>query len=83
MASGILGVVLVIAGFRVSFLNWIVDVPGWLVARFTSVDFHEGEGAFGFVLGIFLAWLWMAVAAWLVLYGLQRVTRREQGPVQD
>jgi len=77
VASGIAGVALVIAAFRFSFLNWIVDLPGSLVSRFTSVDFHEGEGALGFLLGIFLAWLWMAAAAWLALYGVQRLAKHK------
>ena len=76
-ASGIAGVLLVIAAFHFSFLNWIVDVPGWLVSRFTSVDFHEGEGVFGFLLGIFLAWLWMAAAAWFAISGIQRIAARK------
>jgi len=78
VASGIAGVVLVIAAFRYSFLNWIVDLPGSLVSRFTSVDLHEGEGALGFLLGIFLAWLWMAVAAWLLIYAVQRIAMKSR-----
>ena len=78
IASGAAGVLLVVAGFRFSFLNWIVDEPGWLVSRFTAIDFHEGEGAFGFLLAIFLAWLWMAIAAWLAIYGVQRIVTRKQ-----
>lgn len=54
LASG----VLVLAAFRVTALGWIVDAPGWIVSRFVSVDFHEGDGAFGFVLAILLSWLW-------------------------
>ena len=78
VASGVAGVLLVIAAFRFSFLNWIIDIPGWRVSRFTSIDFHEGEGAVGFLLGIFLAWLWLAVVARLAIYGIQRITTRKQ-----
>jgi hypothetical protein len=62
---------------RFSFLNWIVDGPGWLVSRFTSIDFHEGEGAFGFLLAIFLAWLMCSTVAWLVIYSLQTMANRK------
>ena len=75
IASGIAGIALVIAGFRFSFLNWIVDGPGWLVSRFTSIDFHEGEGAFGFFLGIFLAWLWTSTLTWFAIYGVKRMAQ--------
>jgi len=71
------GIVLVFAAFRFSFLNWIVDGPGWLVSRFTEIDFHEGEGAFGFFLAIFLAWLVCCMAVWLVIYSVQRITHRK------
>jgi len=77
IASGIAGVLLVITGFRFSFLNWIVDLPGSLVARFTSIDLHEGDGTFGFLLAICLAWLWMAVAVRLVIYVVQRIAARK------
>jgi len=77
ITSGVAGIMLVVAAFRFSFLNWILDGPGWLVSRFTSIDFHEGEGAFGFLLAIFLAWLTCSTAAWLVIYSLQTVTNRK------
>jgi hypothetical protein len=77
ITSGVAGIILVIAAFRFSFLNWIVDGPGWLVNRFTSIDFHEGEGAFGFLLAIFLAWLMCSTVAWLVIYSLQTMTNRK------
>ena len=77
IASGVAGIMLVVAAFRFSFLNWIVDGPGWLVSRFTSIDFHEGEGAFGFLLAIFLAWLMCGTVAWLVIYSLQTMTNRK------
>ena len=81
IVSAVAGIFLVVAGFRFSVLNWIVDAPGSLVSRFTSINFHEGEGAFGFFLAIFLAWLWTAVAVWLALYGVQRVATRKRGGI--
>jgi hypothetical protein len=75
IASDIAGVALVIAGFEFSFLHWTIDGPGWLVSRFVSVDFNEGDGAFGFLLGIFLAWLWLSTAVWLAIYFVQRMLR--------
>lgn len=78
MASAVGGIALVVAGFRFSPLNWIVDAPGALVNRFTSIDFHEGEGAFGFFLALFLAWLWLSAAVWFALYALQRIGRRRR-----
>ena len=65
----------VVAAFRLSFLNGIVDGPGWLVSRFTSIDFHEGEGAFGFLLSIFLAWLTCSTAAWFAIYGVRQIAQ--------
>jgi hypothetical protein len=60
---------------RFSFLKWIVDGPGWLVSRFTSIDFHEGEGALGSFLGIFLAWLCMSTVTWFAIYGVKRIAQ--------
>jgi hypothetical protein len=77
ITSGVAGIILVVAAFRFSSLNWIVDGPGWLVSRITSIDFHEGEGAFGFLLSIFLAWLMCSTVAWLVIYSLQTMTNRK------
>ena len=77
ITSGVASIMLVVAALRFSFLNWIVDGPGWLVSRFTSIDFHEGEGAFGFLLAIFLAWLMCSIVAWLVIYSLQTMTNRK------
>jgi hypothetical protein len=77
ITSGVAGIILVVAAFRFSSLNWIVDGPGWLVSRITSIDFHEGEGAFGFLLSIFLAWLMCSTVAWLVIYSLQTMTKRK------
>jgi hypothetical protein len=64
--SGAAGVVVVIAAFKIPWLNWIVDLPGWIVTRFTSIDFHEGEGAFGFILALLLSWLWTSVVVFIV-----------------
>ena len=64
-ASAAAGLALVIAAFRFDRLNWIVDGPGWLVSRFTSVDFHEGEGAAGLLLALLLSWFWTSTAAYM------------------
>ena len=71
--SGVAGMGLVIAGLRFPSLNWMVDGPGWVVSRFTSIDFHEGEGAFGFLLALFLAWLWLSALVWLAIYAVKRL----------
>ena len=76
--SAIAGVGVVIAGFKYSALNWIVDGPGWIVGRFFSVDFHEGEGALGFFLALFLAWFLASAAVWIVLVVLVHVSARAQ-----
>jgi hypothetical protein len=59
------GVAVVVAAFKFSFLNWIVDAAGWLVSRFVSIDFHEGEGAFGLLLALFLSWLFASAATFI------------------
>ncbi len=73
--SGAAGLALVIAAFKFDRLNWIVDGPGWLVSRFTSIDFHEGEGAAGLLLALLLSWFWTSAAVYvagsLVLKGVQ------------
>ena len=76
IASDIAGVALVIAGFEFSFLHWTIDGPGWLVSRFASIGVYEGDGMFGFLLGIFLAWLWLSTAVWLAIYSIQRMVQR-------
>jgi hypothetical protein len=38
-----------------------------------SIDFHEGEGALGFFLGLILAWLWMSILTWFAIYGVKRI----------
>jgi hypothetical protein len=76
--SSLAGAALVAAALRFSFLNWVVDVPGWLVSRIVSVDFHEGEGAFGFFLAIFLSWVSASTAMWFVALAIQRVSQLRQ-----
>lgn len=65
--SGVIGASLVAAAFRFSFLNWIVDVPGWFVSRIAPIDFHEGEGAFGFFLAIVVSWLCASLSIWFLI----------------
>jgi len=74
--SGVAGAALVVAAFKVDSLNWVVDGPGWLVSRFVSIDFHEGEGAFGFFFAIFLSWACWSVVVGLLLLGIRRLLRR-------
>ena len=76
LLSGAAGVALVAAAFKVDSLNWMVDGPGWLISRFVSIDFHEGEGAFGFFLAILLSWACWSVAVWLLLLGISRLFRQ-------
>lgn len=73
--SAVVGAGIVVAAFKVSAVNWILDGPGWLVSRFTSIDFHEGEGAFGFLLSIFLAWLSMSAVTWFAIDGVKRIAQ--------
>jgi len=75
MVSAFVGAGVVVVAIKVSALNWIVDGPGWLVSRFTSIDFHEGEGAFGFLLSIFLAWLTCSAVTWFAIYGVKRIAQ--------
>ena len=74
--SGVAGASLVAAAFKVDSLNWMVDGPGWLISRFVSIDFHEGEGAFGFFFAILLSWACWSFAVWLLLLGIRRLLRR-------
>jgi len=62
------GAGLVVAGFKFSYLNWVVDGPGWIVSRFVPIDFHEGDGAFGFLLAILVSWLWTSLLIFSVTY---------------
>jgi hypothetical protein len=63
--SAAAGFALVIAAFRFDRLNWIVDGPGWLVSRFTSIDFHEGEGAAGFLFALLFSWFCTSAAVYM------------------
>jgi hypothetical protein len=74
--SGVAGAGLVAVAFKFHALNWMVDGPGWLVTRFVSIDFHEGEGAFGFLFAIFLSWACWSVAVWLLFLGIRRFASR-------
>ena len=74
--SAIAGAAIVTAGLKYSMLNWIVDAPGWVVGRFFSLDFHEGEGAFGFFLALSLSWTCASLAAFGVVYWILRTIRR-------
>jgi hypothetical protein len=65
LGSAAAGLALVIAAFRFDRLNWIVDGPGWLVSHFTSIDFHEGDGATGFLLALLLSWFWTSAAVYM------------------
>jgi hypothetical protein len=63
--GGCVGVFFVWAAFHFAWLNWVVDGPGWLVSRFISIDFHEGDVP-GFLLAIFLSWLWTSLITYLL-----------------
>jgi len=75
LASGAAGFTLVYAGMKISYVNWIVDLPGWLVSRFLPIDFHEGEGAAGFFAAIFLSWLLAGAAAWIAIAAVRRLVQ--------
>ena len=66
------GVGIVSASFKYSALNWIVDAPGWIVDRFLPIDFHEGEGALGFVLAVFLSWFVVSVTVFALVLGTRK-----------
>lgn len=70
------GVAVIVAAFKFTALNWIVDGPGWLVSRFLPIDFHEGDGAFGFFLSIFLSWLAASFVVWLLLRAVRHYLAR-------
>ena len=74
--SAIAGAAIVAAGLKYSVLNWIVDAPGWVVGRFFSLDFHEGEGAFGLFLALSLSWTCASLAAFGVVYWTLKIIRR-------
>ncbi len=70
ICSSAIGAGLVAAAVRFSFLNWIVDVPGWFVSRIVPINFHEGEGAFGFFVAIFVSWLCVSLAIWILILAM-------------
>ena len=72
ISASLAGAALVVAAFRFSSLNWILDVPGWLVSRIVSVNFHEGEGALGFFLAIFLSWFLSSMVILLLILFVKR-----------
>ena len=74
--SAVLGVGIMVASFKFDSLNWIVDSPGWLVARFMSTDLHEGDGAPGFALALLLSWLCNSIVCWVLLWGSMRILKR-------
>jgi hypothetical protein len=70
--SGLAGYGVIAVAVRVSFLGWIVNGPGWLVSRVFPINFHEGEGAFGFFLTLFLSWMLASIAAGLFILFIGR-----------
>jgi hypothetical protein len=79
LLSAIVAAGIVIASFKYSALNWIVDAPGWIVGWFLPLDFHEGEGALGFVLAVFLSWILASVAVFGIVYGAKKAFLRSTG----
>ena len=79
LLSGIVAAGIVVASFKYSALNWIVDAPGWIVGRFLPLDFHEGEGALGFVLAVFLSWILVSVAVFGIVYVATKASRAIYG----
>ena len=79
LLSALVAAGIVFASFKYSALNWIVDAPGWIVGRFLPLDFHEGEGALGFVLGVCLSWVLVSVAVFGIVYGATKLFRRSIG----
>jgi hypothetical protein len=79
LLSAIVAAGIVIASFKYSARNWIVDAPGWIVGRFLPLDFHEGEGALGVVLAVFLSWTLASVAVFGIVYGAKKAFLRSTG----
>lgn len=50
-----------------------MDVPGCIVSQFLPINFHEGEGAAGFFLSMFLSWLLASAAIWIVVVIVRRI----------
>jgi len=78
ISSGLAGAAFVSAGIRFSFLSWVVDFPGWLVNQVLPINFHEGEGAFGFLLSILLSWFLSSAVAWSLVVVVQRIAARSR-----
>lgn len=76
LLSAFAGGALVVAAFKCATLSWVVDAPGWLVNRFLPIDFHEGDGALGFFLAVFLSWLCASFSAWILIRGTGRYLKR-------
>ena len=76
--SAIGGAGIVFAAFKYSTLNWIVDGPGWIVSRFVSVDFHEGDGAFGFLLSLLISWICASLAVFYCARGIEKAVKRRK-----
>ena len=75
IATGVAGAALVYSGIRFSLLHWIVDVPAWIVSQFLPINFHEGDGAAGFFLSMFLSWLLASAAIWVAVAALRRLVK--------
>jgi len=73
IVASLAGAGLVLAAFNFSFLNWVVDVPGSLVRLVVPINFHEGQGAFGFFLAIFLSWLLSTIMTWILVLVIHSV----------
>jgi hypothetical protein len=79
LLSALVAAGIVFASFKYSALNWIVNALGWIVGRFLPLDFHEGEGALGFVLGVCLSWVLVSVGVFGIVYGATKLFRRSIG----
>jgi len=83
LLSAIVAAGIVIASFKYSALNWIVDAPGWVVGRFLPLDLHEGDGALGFVLAVFLSWILVSVAVFGIVYSAKKAFFRSTSMRHD
>ena len=73
------GAAMVAAGCELTFMSWAVDWSGWLVGHFTSLDFHEGDGALGLALSLALSWIaWSLAAVGAVWMSLRLRGRKAQ-----
>jgi hypothetical protein len=78
ISSCVGGMALVVAGIRFSFLSWVVEIPGLLVRQVLPINFHEGEGAFGFFVAILLSWLLSSIAVWFVVLLVRQILVRSR-----